>query len=107
VLVCPQTKSGAPLRVIVSERVLQAGKRLRERGALNQKRFEHAIRDACRAAKIPAFTPGRLRHSIATHAINQGADMAAVASFLNHKSARTRARFYATLATPAKVPTLL
>ena len=62
---------------------------------------------ACRAAKIAIFTPGRLRHSIATHAINQGADMAAVASFLNHKSPRTTKRFYATLAGVAKVPTLL
>ncbi len=80
---------------------------MQKRGMLNQRRFEKAVKGACLAAKIPPFTPGRLRHSIATHAINSGADMAAVASFLNHKSPRTTARFYATLATPAKVPTLL
>jgi len=107
ILVCPQTKSGAPLRVIVSTQVLKAAELLRARGTLNQRRFEQAIRNACGAAKIPEFTPGRLRHSIATHAINSGADMAAVASFLNHKSPRTTARYYATHATPAKVPTLL
>ncbi len=106
VLACPQTKGGTPLRVAVSARVLRAGERLRNRGALNRKNFEQAVKSACRAAKVPAFTPGRMRHALATHAINNGADMAAVASFLNHKTARTTAKYYATHATPAKVPTL-
>jgi integrase len=105
VLVCPQTKQGSPLRVVVSARVLKAGERLLARGQLNRENFDLAVKGACRAAKIPTFTPGRLRHSIATHAINAGADMAAVASFLNHKSPRTTARYYATHATPAKIPT--
>jgi integrase len=107
VLVCPQTKAGAPLRVIISEAVLAAGQSLRARGKFSQERFEQAIKRACTAAKIPPFTPGRMRHSIATHAINSGADMAAVANFLNHKSPRTTARYYATHGTPRKVPTLL
>jgi integrase len=107
VLMCPQTKEGSPLRVVVSARVLKAGERLLKRGQLNRENFDLAVKAACRAAKIPIFTPGRLRHSIATHAINAGADMAAVASFLNHKSPRTTARYYATHATPAKIPTLL
>jgi integrase len=96
VLVCPQTKEGSPLRVAVSVRVLKAGERLLERGEFSRKNFALAVKAACRAAKIAVFTPGRLRHSIATHAINSGADMAAVASFLNHKSPRTTARYYAT-----------
>src|ERR1700682_2381691 len=107
VLVCPQTKEGSPLRVGVSARVLKAGERLLARGEFSRKNFALAVKAACRAAKIAIFTPGRLRHSIATHPINQGADMAAVASFLNHKSPRSPARYYATHATPAKVPTLL
>jgi integrase len=107
VLVCPQTKEGSPLRVAVSARVLKAGGRLLERGEFNRKNFALAVKAACRAAKIAVFTPGRLRHSIATHAINAGADMAAVASFLNHKSPRTTARYYATHATPAKITTLI
>ena len=66
-----------------------------------------AVKAACRAAKIPPFTPGRFRHSVATWAINEGADPATVAAFLNHKSPRTTMRFYATHAVPKKVPTLL
>jgi integrase len=48
-----------------------------------------------------------LRHSVATLAVNSGASPAAVAAFLNHRSPRTTLRFYATLATPVKVPALL
>lgn len=107
VLVCPQTKGGNMLRVAVSATVLGAGQRLLERGEFSRKNFALALKDACRTAGIPLFTPGQMRHSIATYAINNGADMAAVASFLNHKSPRTTARYYATHATPAKIPTPL
>jgi integrase len=55
---------------------------------------------------IPVFTPGRLRHSVATWAIEAGADPASLAAFLGHKSPRTTRRFYATHASPPKVPTL-
>jgi hypothetical protein len=107
VLVCPQTKEGEPLRTAVSQEVKAAAEFLLERGTFSIEKFGLAVRSACRAAKIAPFTPGRFRHSVATWAINQGADRAAVANFLNHKSPRTTKRFYATLATPAKVPTLL
>jgi len=67
-------------------------------------KYGFAVKAACRAAKVPAFTPGQFRHSVATWAITKGADPASVAAFLNHKSPRTRMRFYATHATPKKVP---
>lgn len=107
VLVCPQTKSGEPLRTAVSAEALEAGKRLLERGTFGREKYGMAINAACKAAGIPPFTPGRFRHSVATWAIEKGAAPANVAAFLNHKSASTTRRFYATHAVPTKVPTLI
>jgi integrase len=107
VLVCPQTKGGAMLRTAVSAEALEAAKRLHERGSLSIEKYGLAVNAACRAAQIEPFTPGQFRHSVATWAINSGADPASVAAFLNHKSPRTTRKFYATHATPKKVPTLL
>jgi len=106
VLVCPQTKSGEPLRTAVSAEVLEAGKRLLERGTFGREKYGMAVISACKAAGIAPFTPGRFRHSVATWAIEKGADPASVAAFLNHKSPSTTRRFYATHAVPAKIPTL-
>ncbi|MFE8600244.1 tyrosine-type recombinase/integrase [Archangium violaceum] len=101
VLACPQTKGGAPLRTQVSAPVAAAAERLRGRAELDYFRF----RDGLKAAGA-TFNPGYLRHSVASWAINAGADPAAVAAFLGHKSPATTRKFYATHAVPAKVPTL-
>ncbi len=113
VLVCSEHKSGEPIRTRVSTAVVDAAKRLLAHGAISREWYDRAVRDACAAVKrpdgkigIPVFTPGRLRHSVATWAIEAGADPASVAAFLGHKSPRTTRRFYATHASPAKVPTL-
>jgi integrase len=106
VLLCPQTKAGEPLRTRVLGDVVEAARRLRARGVFTRERYGEAINRACDAAHIERFTPGRLRHTVATHAINSGADPAAVAAFLNHKSSRTTRRFYATHAAAKRVPTL-
>jgi integrase len=106
VLVCPQTKSGEPLRTAVSAEVLEAGKRLLEQGTFGREKYGMAVISACKAAGIAPFTPGRFRHSVATWAIAKGADPASVAAFLNHKSPSTTRRFYATHAVPAKILTL-
>jgi integrase len=63
-----------------------------------------AITAACLAAGVKPFGPGRMRHTVAQEAIESGADMAAVANFLNHRSPQTMKRFYATLAVAKKVP---
>ena len=55
---------------------------------------------------IDVFSPGQFRHSVATWAFEQGADPAAVSAFLGHKSPATTKKFYATLATVPKIPTL-
>ncbi len=57
---------------------------------------------------VPMIQQGEQTPRVETFSIEKfGADRAAVANFLNHKSPRTTKRFYATMATPAKVPTLL
>lgn len=101
VLRCPHTKGGVELRTQVSPQVGAAGKRLRERGKVDY----FALRAALQATGAK-FNPGFLRHSVASWAINSGADPAAVAAFLGHKSPATTRKFYATHAVPLKVPTL-
>lgn len=107
VVVIPRTKGGEVLRVRVSAEVLAAAERVLAAGGFDERKLDAAILAACKAAGIPPFHPAWMRHSVATAAINDGQDPALVASFLGHRSARTTRRFYATLATPAKVPTLL
>jgi integrase len=106
--------SGDEHRTAVSSEVLEAGKRLRAHGSLSREWYDRAVRAACAAVKrpdgevgIPVFTPGRLRHSTATWAIEAGASPAAVSAFLGHKSPVTTKRFYATHAVVPKVPTLV
>jgi integrase len=114
VIVIDKTKAGDPLRVAVSAEVVSAAKRVLAAGAFDRQKLDKAIRAACKVVKrpdgkvgIPEFGPGQLRHSVATWAIDAGADPAQVSAYLNHKSPRTTRRFYGTHATPAKVPTLL
>ena len=107
VLACPQTKGGEPLRTEVSAAVADAGQRLLSHGAIDYFDFRDALIEASKAAKLKEpIKAGRFRHSVATWAINSGADPAAVAAFLGHKSPATTRKFYATHAVPAKVPTI-
>lgn len=101
VLVCPRRKSGEPQRTEVSDAVAAAGKRL-----VGKPLDFWAFRRDLDAASGGEIQPGSFRHSVATWAINSGADPAAVAAFLGHKSPMTTRRFYATHAVAAKVPTL-
>jgi integrase len=107
VLVLGRAKSGEPLRTRVTAAVAEAARRLRTHGVFAERSYYRAIESACRAAGIPPFNPGALRHSVATWAIDSGADPAMVSAFLGHKSISTTRRFYATHAAPARVPTLL
>lgn len=113
VLVCPLHKSGDTHRTAVSQEVLDAAKRVRDHGAFSREWYDRTVRAACKAVTnpdgttgIPVFTPGRFRHSVATWAFEAGADPAAVSAFLGHKSPATTKKFYASIATVPKVPTL-
>jgi integrase len=106
-VVIPSTKAGDPLRVAVSTEMLEAAKRVLKTGSFDRQRLAKLLKKACKKGRVkPAFTLGVLRHSVATWAVNAGADVKAVSDFLGHRSPRTTRRFYATLATPKKVPTL-
>jgi integrase len=114
VIVIPWTKGGEVLRVPVSQPVLDAAKRVLEAGAFDRSKLDAAIRSACAAVVrpdgkvgIPAFGPGRLRHTVSTFAKNNGTDIKTISEFLGHKSPRTTAKFYATNATPRKIRTIL
>jgi integrase len=113
VLVCPRHKSGDAIRTRVSAAVLDAATRLRAHGSFSRDWYFRAVVRACGAVKrpdggvgIPVFTPGMLRASVATHAVNSGEDPAAVASFLGHRSKKTTERFYSTLASVKKIQTI-
>ena len=81
------------------------GSGLLERGTFGREKYGIAVNAACKAGISPS-TLGRLRHSVATWAIEKGADPASVVAFLNHMSPSTTRCFYATHAVPAKIPTL-
>jgi integrase len=113
VVVCPMRKSGEAQRTRVGPEVLEAAKRLRAHGGMSGEWYERAVKAACATINrpdggqgIPVFTPGRLRHSVASWAIDAGADPAQVSAFLGHRSPRTTMKFYATNSAPTKVPTL-
>lgn len=118
-----QHKSGVPHRVRIGPVALEAAKRLKDRarealakGAKEGKvrgvtwdahTFNAQIKAACDAAEVPRFTAGQLRASVATWAVNAGAEPGAVSAFLGHRSTATTRRFYSTHAAPKSVPTLV
>lgn len=100
-------KRGQPFLIPVSAGVLEAARRERARGGLSISRFYKAVVAAARAAGVKRWTPGRLRHTVATFALQQGALPAAVSAFLHQSSDyRTVRRWYAVYVAPAKIPTL-
>ncbi len=116
VVVFPLTKGKDVLRVRVDARTLAAAQKILDYGgksaehvkrkAFSKERYVDAIRSACIAAEVPVFKPGQMRHSLATMAVNAGANLQAVAAFLGHKSPKTTRRFYATFGAVARVPSL-
>ena len=100
-------KSGELHRTQVSARVFSAAERVRAFGAFKVAALRRAVWNAARRAGQRGWTPGCLRHSVATYAVDAGAHVRSVADFLGHKDPRTTRRFYATHAVPQRVPTLL
>ncbi len=93
-------KGGQDHRTGVSEQVLQAGRRLRRVRGFSEDGYFKAIRKACRAAGVHSFGPGQLRHSVATWMVNSGVPIAAVSTYLGHRSMATTRAFYARFAVP-------
>jgi len=105
VVASPLHKSGVPHRTQVSEEVAWEAWLLRQYGKLTYHPYWKALKKACEKAGVEVFTPGRFRHTAATHAIERGATPEEVAAFLDHKDKRTTMRLYATHAVVPKVPT--
>lgn len=103
-------KSGSITRTpVLDPDVAAAAKRIRDRGQL-PRRLNDALKKACAAAseesvrnggeKIPAFSFGVMRHSVATWAVEAGTPADVVAEFLGHRDKRTTLKFYSDVAVP-------
>lgn len=94
-------KTGATTRTpLLAQEAVDAARRIRERGTFPRKRLYAEIRAACAAAGVSRFTPGAMRHTVATWAIEEGTSADVVADFLGHRDRRTLNRFYADVAVP-------
>lgn len=107
VLVCPWHKTGEPHRTEVAPEAEESARALLAYGPFSRSRLDKAVKEACELAGVEEFTPGQMRHTIGTLAVQSGDTMAAVADFLGHKSPRTTKKFYATHATAKRVTTLV
>src|SRR3954470_6308913 len=65
-------KHGERWRTPVSRQVLAAAKRIRARGRLSPTSLRKVIQGACDRAGIARWSPGRLRHTVATWAVRHG-----------------------------------
>lgn len=100
-------KSGDWTRIPLSDKAqVRAAERLKESGTV-PRWFRLHLRAACERAGVEVFTPGVLRHSVATHAVRSGAAPEAVAAFLHHRDKRTTEKFYIDVAIPrGQVPVM-
>lgn len=97
-------KSGAPHHTRVSARVLDSARRLLAHGPISREWYDRAVRAASGAAEVPIWTPGRLRHSVASWAIgDDGESIQRTADYLGHRSPATTKKFYATWAAPSRI----
>jgi integrase len=100
VMVVPLHKNGDEHRVALNTALAAAAKRVLDGGPVTYQAYHRNVRRACHKAQVPAFTPGRMRHTVATELVNAGADMAAVSTFLGHRTPQTTRAWYARFATP-------
>lgn len=100
-------KTGVLTRIPLNDKShVAAAERLKKVGQV-PRWFRKKLIAACLRAKVEPFTPGVMRHSVATHAVASGATPDAVAAFLHHKDKRTTERFYIDVAAPrGQVPVL-
>lgn len=100
-------KSGDWTRIPLSEPShVRAAERLKKGGTV-PRWFRLHLKEACVRAGVEVFTPGVLRHSVATHAVRQGATPDEVAAFLHHRDKRTTEKFYIDVAMPrGQVPVM-
>jgi integrase len=94
-------KVGDVHRTAVTADVADTALVVKEYGGFSKGKLTKAMAEACGYVKPnikPAITPGRYRHSVATWAVENGASLQDVSSFLGHKTLATTKKFYATFA---------
>jgi hypothetical protein len=100
VMVIPLHKNGDEHRVALDQPLASSAQKVLDGGRFGTKAYHDHVRRACLRAQVPAFTPGRMRHTVATALVNAGTDMAAVSTFLGHRTPQTTRAWYARFATP-------
>ena len=101
VLTCPMHKDGQPKRTAVSRAVYEAAERVRQRGTLNRRNYDMAVRDLGGVLR-----PGAMRHTVSMHALAEGASTEQIGDFLRHDP-KTNRQFYSRFGVATKVPTPL
>src|SRR5262249_19351487 len=92
--------NGDEHRVALDEALASSAQKVLDGGRFGTKGYHFYIRRACIRAQFPVFTPGRMRHTVATELVTAGPDMASVSTFLGHRTPQTTRAWYARFATP-------
>jgi integrase len=80
----------------------------KEVGGISIRHYVIAIHDACDALQIPRFSPAWMRHTNATHALQQaGVTPEDAGKFLGHADGLMAGTVYGPNAVPPKVPTIV
>lgn len=102
-------KSGKPHYTKVGKDALHSAKELlKGKRGFSVKWYVETVKDACRELKLPVFSPAWMRHTNATHAVQQpGVSDLDAGKFLGHADASMVHQVYGVLRTPPKVPTIM
>lgn len=121
VLVTPHKSGDLTRTPITTPEHLAAAERIRGRGRIPiRETLVGHMREACErvrqfqadagvpeAKRMPHWRLGVMRHSVLTHAVEQGATPQEAAEFANHRSVQTTKRFYVDVAVPTvRVPVM-
>lgn len=80
---------------------LEAARRIRSSGQVASRvTLARHMRIACRAAGVPWFGLGQMRHTVLTWAVEDGASLKDAAEFAHHRSEATTRRWYVDLNVP-------
>lgn len=88
-------KLGHLHRMKVSPETVAAAKRLLAGGGFSVSRFAKAVRRAAKEAGVAPWSPGGMRHSVASWLFASGSRLEEISAWLGHLSPATTRKFYA------------